>query len=123
MGQNPLGTAYAKNTATGALAPFGADAVGNLLTTDGGNNSILHVTAAAVIKVGAGRVAKVINNAGTAGFTINDCATTGAAAATNEIIAISTTTVGQVIALDFPFSVGLVVSVVGSSGQLAISYS
>ena len=107
---------------TNALVPLKADAIGNLLTGSG-LSSKLNVTAAGVVKVGAGRVAKIINNAGVAGFTINDCATTGAAAAANAIMVVTTTTVGQVIALDFPFTTGLVVSAVGASGVLAISFT
>lgn len=107
---------------SGAYVATNADATGNLLTAVGKTTS-LNVTAAAVIKTGPGRVVRVINNAGVAGFTLNDCATTGAAAAANQIMVISTTTVGQVITLDFPFTVGLVVSAVGSSGALAISYT
>lgn len=120
MGQN-LSNFVAKSPG-GALSPLQVDATGNNLTASG-TSSKLNVTAAAVIKTGAGRVAHIVNNAGVAGFTINDCATTGAAAAANAIMVITTTTVGQVISLDFPFSVGLVVSVVGASGVLAISYT
>lgn len=120
MGQN-LSSFVAKNPA-GALAPMQVDATGNNLTASG-LSSKLNVVAAGVVKVGPGRVAKIINNAGVAGFTLNDCATTGAAAAGNVIMLISTTTVGQVITLDFPFTTGLVVSAVGASGVLAVSYT
>jgi hypothetical protein len=36
---------------------------------------------------------------------------------------VTTTTEGQVIELDFPFTTGLVVSAVGASGVLAISFT
>lgn len=106
---------------TGSSVALQTDGNGSLLTGQGVKTT-LNVTAAAVIKVGPGRVAKIINNAGTAGFTINDCATTGTAATANAIMIITTTTVGQLIAVDFPFTIGLVVSAVGTSGNLAISY-
>lgn len=119
MPQNPV--FQGKNPA-GAYGPFLLDTAGDL-SVGTGVSSKLNITAAAVVKVGAGRVGTIINSAGVAGFQINDCATTGAAAAGNVIMIISTTTVGQVIKVDFPFTVGLVVSAVGSSGILSISYT
>lgn len=119
MAQPP--TFQAKNPA-GAYVPFAADSTNNL-SVGTGVSSRLNITAAAVVKVGPGRVGTIINSAGTAGFQINDCATTGAAAAGNVIMIIAATTVGQVIKVDFPFTVGLVVSVVGSAGILSISYT
>lgn len=119
MPQNNLN--YQSNSPTNVPTPSQLDATGNLLIGVG-SVSKYNVTAAAVIKTGPGRISKIINNAGTAGFTINDCATTGAAAAANAIMVISTTTVGQIISLDTPFATGLVVSVVGASGVLTIVY-
>lgn len=52
--------------------------------TSGYLNSQLNITAAAVVKVGPGKlVTLVVNAGGTA--TVNDAATTGAAAAANQI--------------------------------------
>ena len=119
MPQNPI--PIAPTTSNGASVPLQSDVSGNLLV---GNGSLTtkNVTAAAVIKTGAGRVAKVINNAGTAGFTLSDLASTSGAAAANEIFTISTTTVGQVITLDVPFTTGLAVTTVGASGRLVVVY-
>lgn len=113
---------FQSKTQAGVYSPMLVDAAGDL-AVGVGVSSKLNITAAAVVKVGPGRVGTIINSAGVAGFQINDCATTGAAAAANVIMIISTTTVGQVIKVDFPFTVGLVVSAVGASGILSISYT
>ena len=131
MPQNALLTNVAK-TSSGAQSPLNLDAGGNLLVTTGGLKSSLNITAAAVVKATAGRIAKVIVIApGTTSgaFTINDCATTGAATAANEIwtMAYNATAnvAGAVITLDFPVSTGIVVSAVPGAGspQIAVSYS
>lgn len=120
MPQN-AGAAFVAQNPSNFLAPLRTDTVG-ALSTGVGTKSKLNVVAAVVVKTGAGRVGTVVNLAGVAGFTINDCATTGAASAANQLYLISTTTVGQVLKLDLPFTVGLTISAVGSSGQLALSY-
>lgn len=78
------------------------------------------MTAAAAIKVGQGLLGSIIClGAGT--LTLNDCATTGAAAAANEIYS-AAVTAGQVIPFySFPFFTGLVVSALPS--QISIAFS
>lgn len=127
-----------KVNSTGATTPGGAqtqptvDASGLLMTSSGGKSSTLNVTAAAVIKATPGRIARIIVlNAGTTGgaFTLNDCATTGAATTANQIFTIAynaaNNIAGTIFSLEFPVTVGLVVSAVPTGGtpQLAISWS
>ena len=128
MPQSPLN--YNTKSQTGVLIPAQADASGiSELVTTGGLKSVLNVTAAAVIKAGAGRAVRVVVIApGSAGsLTLNDCATTGAATTANEIYTIgyAALSVGQVITLDWPCATGFVVSAVPSAGspQFAISYT
>ena len=79
----------------------------------------LNITAATVLKVGAGRVLKIqVLVAGSAAGTVNDCATTGAAAAANELAAIPAA-VGPVD-LNVAFQTGLVV--VPGTGQTLVAY-
>jgi len=79
----------------------------------------LNITAATVLKVGAGRVLKIqVLVAGSAAGTVNDCATTGAAAAANELAAIPNE-VGAVD-LNVAFQTGLVV--VPGTGQTLVAY-
>ena len=115
----------AQNAPTSNLTPGGA----NLVTT-GGAFSSLHATAAAVVKAAPGRLTRLIIVAGgtasNGAFTLNDCATTGAAAATNEIMTIASgATAGTVYDLDWPCGVGIVLSAVPSAGSpiIAIAYS
>ena len=128
MPQNPL-SFNTKNAATGAFEANTADSVGALLVTQGGLNSTLNVTAAAVIKATPGRVSKisVLGVVGTGGtFTLNDCATTGAATTANQVFSTAgTVAVGTILTLDFPFQVGIVVSAVPTGGtpRFAISYT
>ena len=131
MSQNSLWATF-KNS-LGKLVPALVDTNTNvLLVSRGGANSAINVTAAAVIKGSAGRVAKIIVVApGTASgaFTINDCATTGAANAANTIwtLAYNATAnvAGASFEIDFPTSSGIVVSAVpgGGSPQLSISFT
>jgi hypothetical protein len=101
-------------------ATFGQfDSTGNMLIGRGSATK-LNITAATVVKVGPGRITGILNNVGTGAITINDCATIGTVAAGNVIFSITVTTVGQYIPIDFPFLIGLVVSVVG--GTIAIAY-
>lgn len=68
----------------------------------------LNITAATVLKVGPGRLVKlVVITAGAAG-TVNDCATTGAAAAANELCALPAV-VGP-IDMNVAFQTGLVIT-------------
>lgn len=121
MPQNPGQVSIANNT-TGAAVQVGVDAVGNMNVNSGGTTVTKNVAAAAVIKTGPGRVAKIINNAGVAGFTLSDLAATSGAAAANQLYVITTTTVGQIITLDLPFTTGLAVTTLGASGNLVVVY-
>lgn len=106
----------------------GTISVGSQIVANGLNSS-LNISAAKVIKVGAGRVVRisVLGVVGTGGaMTLNDCATTAAAATTNQIYtSVGTIAVGSIITLDFPFATGLVVSAVPTGGTplFAISYT
>ena len=93
----------------------------NVLITGVGTNMTANITAAAVLKAVPGRVAKVsVIVAGSAPGSVNDCATTGAAAAGNSIFVIPNT-VG-VYSVDMPTNNG--VTVVPGTGQtVAVSYS
>ena len=114
----------AQNAPTTFTTPGGA----NLVTT-GGALSSLHATAAAVVKAAPGRLTRlvIIAPGSTSGaFTLNDCATTGAASASNTIITIAEGgTAGTVYDLDWPCGVGIVLSAVPSAGSpiIAIAYS
>lgn len=102
------------------------DPGGPAMVAPGGVNSALNLTTAQVVKATPGRLIKVlVVIPGSAGsLTLNDCATTGAAAATNEIltIAFGSLSIGQVISLDWPCSVGIVVSAVTTTSQFSISF-
>lgn len=95
------------------------------ITTDGGQSSALNLAAGAnLIKAGSGRVFKlIVNAAGSTGtFAVNDAATAGGAAAANTIFnGSATTAAGTVIALNFPYANGLVVTV-PTGGAVAVSY-
>lgn len=99
-------------------AVVGADAV----------SSLLDISAAVVVKATPGKLARVtIQALGTAGaFVLNDVATTGAAAAANQIasIAFNATGVAAGIPIEFewPCLVGIVVSAVTTGGVIAVSY-
>ncbi len=87
-----------------------------------GNTATYNVTAAAVIKATAGRVWRIVVIApGTTGgvLTLNDCAATADAAIGNEIFSVGFAglTAGQVITLEWPCRVGIVVSAVPSGGS------
>jgi len=98
--------------------PYNAQS--SVLTTSGGQFASYNITAAKVVKVGAGRVIRVnVLVAGSAAGTVNDCATTGAAAIGNEIASIPNT-VGEVL-LEWPCAIGIVV-VPGTGQTLSVSY-
>ena len=95
-----------------------------------GNLSGLNITAATVVKASAGRLVRVLVVAQGSGgaLTLNDCATTGAAAAANQIITIPYNATGYVVGatftLNWPCALGIVVSAVPSGGgQVSISYA
>lgn len=104
------------------------------------SSSSLNVTAAAVVKASPGRIYSIFviatGTTGQGSLTLNDCTTTGAAAAANELF---TWTAAQMISLialangplllnlpyGIPFNTGLVVSAVPSAGspQYNVFYS
>lgn len=116
--------------ATGAnLANVGAD--GNIATQNGGTKSLLNIGAAVAIKATPGRVRKfvvVAPGSSSGAFTLNDCATTGAAAASNLIWSLAynaaANVIGAVFTLDWPCLVGITLSAVPGSGTplCAVSY-
>ena len=93
----------------------------------GGISSAINITAAQVIKAAPGICATLICVApGSAGsLVLNDCATTGAAAATNELFSklFSALSAGQVIPLKWPCGAGIVVSSVPTAGVFSIAFS
>lgn len=122
QGAQPIaGNSRATSAAATAFrgAPALASADGATLTGKG-LKSAKNLTAATLVQVGVGRAAKVsVLVAGSAAGTVNDCATTGAAAVANEIMVIPNT-VG-VYDLDWPMGLGLVV-VPGTGQTVAVSY-
>lgn len=127
MPQAPIRSSIA-NSPSNAGVQLATDASGLLMTSAGGEKSALNLTAATVIKATPGRVARVVVIAGgsTSGaFTLNDCATTGAAAASNEIFTLAFgATAGTAFVLDWPCLTGIVLSAVpGGSPILAVSFT
>jgi len=130
MPQAPFGSYVAKKSSSGALGPMSLDNSGLLLTSSGGSTPAYNLTAATVVKATSGRLCKIIVvNPGTTGggFTFNDCATTGAAAASNEIFTIAYNATadvsGLVVTLDWPCLTGIVLSAVPTGGTPIISVS
>src|SRR5271166_1728803 len=104
-----------QNAPASSIQPGGAN-----LVSGGGSRATYNLTTAAVIKATPGRLCKcVIVNGGTGSgaFTFNDCATTGAAAAGNEIFTIAyAAAIGTVYTLDWPCGTGIVLSAVPGGG-------
>lgn len=107
------------------------DPYGNQAFQAGGSRSALNLTAAVAIKATPGRIRRVIvlaPGSGSGAFTINDCATTGAAAAGNQIWSMaynaSANVAGAIFSLDWPCLVGIVLSAVPGAGSpiIAVSY-
>jgi hypothetical protein len=103
---------------------------GNTAVSGGGSRSALNVTAATVIKATPGRLVRinVLGVIGTGGaLVINDCTTTGAATAANQIanIPFGSLVVGTSILIDFIGTLGLTVSAVPTGGtpQFAIMFA
>lgn len=93
----------------------------------GGISAWLNVSAALVVKAAPGVLALIIvNTVGSAGsLTVNDCTTTGAAAASNQIASwpIADLAVGQCITLNWPCGTGITLSAMPTAGVVSISYS
>jgi hypothetical protein len=120
MPQNPLN--LSTQNPSNAFVPTQADYGGNLMVGKG-LEVTFDVTAATVIFTGKGRVAKVsVIVAGSAAGTVNDCATTGAAAVANQLATIPDTAGGGVYDIDMPVATGLVV-VPGTGQTLAVSFT
>src|SRR5271170_4603598 len=89
MSQGPLSSVVSKLFGATGFSPLRIEAQANtaLLVTKGATVSLLNITAAVAIKATPGRIYRIIILAvGTSGsWTLNDCATTGAAAASNEL--------------------------------------
>src|ERR1700733_8537101 len=99
-----------------------------LLNPPGALFSALNVIAPAVLRSsGGGTLYSVsITTVGSAGnLTFNDCATTGAATAANQIGSwpIANLSVGQVITLKWPCANGIVVSSVPTGGSVSVAYT
>ena len=109
-----------KKLSTNAQTPANTDDQGTALIGQG-NAVSFNITSPTVIKTGVGRVARVsVIVAGSTNGTINDVATTGGAAAANQLYTI-VDTVGNYV-VDMPVSTGLVV-VPGTGMTVAVSYS
>ncbi len=118
MPQSPLAAATAVNPA-GKFVMNVVDVAGNEYVASG-KTGVYNITAAMAVKASAGRLVRVnVVVAGSAAGTANDCATTGAAAAANEIASIPNT-VGTYY-FDWPCATGIVV-VPGTGQTLAVSY-
>ncbi|HLZ84879.1 MAG TPA: hypothetical protein VKQ54_15050 [Caulobacteraceae bacterium] len=100
--------------------PFNALAGrGGVAQTGQGLSSALNLTAATVVKASPGRLVRInVIVAGAAG-TANDCTTTGAAVAANEI-AVIPAAVGPLL-LDWPCAAGIVVAP-GAGQTIAVSF-
>lgn len=125
MPQNSLAIPFQNQT--GAIAPGHLDAQGESVLVANGLSAALNIIAAKNVKVGAGRAVRlIIITQGSAGnWTLNDCATTGAATAANELftVAEANAAAGSVFTIDAPVSVGLTVSAVATGGQAVLVYS
>jgi len=86
----------------------------------GGKSTALNLSASTAIKATAGRVCQVnVITAGSAPGAIHDCATTGTAAAANQV-AVIPNTVG-LYKIDFPCATGITY-VLGTGQVVAVSY-
>lgn len=83
----------------------------------GGVSAAYDIAAATVIASGPALACQVAGS-----ITLNDSATTGGAAITNQIIAV-TMTAGQVIPLNFPCASGIVASSVTGGGVFSCSFN
>lgn len=124
---NPLGL-NSQQAGSAALVPLPQDSAtaisalpGQTVAGISGTGSKLDITAATVVKATPGRLIRVsVLVAGSATGTVNDCATTGAAATANEVFVIPET-VG-VYTLEWPCLVGIVI-VPGTGQTISVSYS
>jgi len=100
--------------------PQGPIAVQNVPAVPGPQKTKLNITTQTVLKAAPGDVVRVVvQAAGSATGTINDCATTAAVSTANQV-AVIPETVGP-IDLEFPCLVGIVVTP-GTGQSVAVSY-
>ncbi len=86
----------------------------------GGILKMANITAATLVRAGPGRAVRVnVIVAGSAAGSVNDCATTGAAATANATAAIPNTLGSYMV--DMPHALGIVV-VPGTGQTLCIAY-
>jgi hypothetical protein len=97
--------------------------------TPAGVANVLNISAATVVKASAGYTTMVtVSGVGTAGaLTLNDCTTTGAAAAANQVVSIPygafTGTASIILPLSFVFTTGITISAVPTGVTVAVSYA
>lgn len=104
-----------------AAASLNLDAAGNLRVS-GGTTFVTNRTIAVAIKATAGRLRKIIilaPGSGSGSFSVNNCATTGAATAANLIWtrAFGDVKAGDVFDLDVPCDTGITLSAVPGAGS------
>lgn len=125
MPQGPLQANVAVNQSTLKSVPLQSDQSGNLLVGNGSMNKYNITAAGAVVKAAPGRVCKITVQTATTGgtFSVNDCATVGAAAIGNQILGFGAAwpAVGTVITLDWPCTTGIVV-IPGTAGVVSVSF-
>ncbi len=87
-----------------------------------GSESALNITTATIVKTGFGVCATLnVVVAGSGNGTVNDCATTGTAAAANQMLTIPQT-VGPIKMQAFPYFTGLCI-VPGTGQTISVAYS
>jgi hypothetical protein len=123
MPQNPLQATVAVNT-SGQQAPLQITTLGEAKVVSAPALSVLALTAAQVVKTGAGRVGTAnVVVAGSAAGGLYDCLTTAQINVTNQICVLptlSTNAIG-VLKLEMPFQTGLVAQP-GTGQTISLSY-
>jgi hypothetical protein len=93
----------------------------------GGDRTTFSITAAQVIKAAAATLYRITVIApGTAGsLTFNDCTSVGSATAANEIYTagFAALAAGQIVTLEWPANVGIVLSAIPTGGAVSVSYA
>ena len=120
MPQGPVQTNTALAAGSTAAKPLNLTAQGELFVMNGGTSAAYNITAATVVKATPGTLHKIVVLVAGAAGTANNCITTGAVAAANEIFVIPAT-VG-VYTLDWPCSAGITIAP-GASQVVTVSYT
>jgi hypothetical protein len=98
-----------------------------MVTQQAGSKTKLNITAATVVKASPGVVTRLsIISPGTAGqFTINDCATLGAASTANQVYSEANTAqqAGAFVEVQWPFLVGITISAVPPGSNTCVAYT